>query len=693
MGAIFELASRGRAKWLIAIVWLVVAGAAGSVAGKFQSAQKNDTTSYLPAGAESVRALDELNALSGGSVVTPTVIVFHRAGGLTPADLTAIASEASRLDTQLPPGTLPALAPTRSRDGTATLLDFGLTLHGETSALDSDVQLMRRVVGRGPVGLAAYVTGPGGVSYDASKVFKTINGKLLIVTVALVFVLLVLIYRSPIFWAIPLLAVGLAEATAEGLGYVLTQVGVTIDSLSAGILTVLIFGTGTDYALLVVARYREELRSHEDRHEAMRIALRRAGPVVFASASTVIAALLCLLAANVNSTRGLAPIAAIGVALAMLSNLTLLPALLLIFGRRAFWPFVPLAGSSGADETHGIWRRVADLISRRHRMIAPAVVALLATLCIGLVDLHATLSVNNQFTGVVPSQQGQTLISAHFPPGASAPIDVVVADRSRLGAVRAAIVRAPGISDAPGAVSAPLTGSGGISVFTAELSVNPTVARAYALIGPIRRIAKAAGGPTTLIGGAVAEQEDLDIAAHHDNEVILPMIIVAVSLILGLLLRSLVAPLLLIATVVLSYAAALGAGSFSFGHLFGYAGEDPSLVLFSFLFLVALGCDYNIFLMARVREESVSAGTRQGMLRALAVTGAVITSAGIVLAGTFSALASLPLVEYAEVGLVIAFGVLLDTFLVRTVLVPALVLELDRRIWWPSALWRTSGEE
>jgi RND superfamily putative drug exporter len=693
MGAIFELASRGRAKWLIAIVWLLVAAAAGSVAGKFQSAQKNDITSYLPAGAESVRALDELNALSGGAVVTPTVIVFHRSGGLSAADLTAIANDSSRLNAQLPSGTLPALAPTRSRDGTAELLQFGLTLHGETSVLDSDVQLMRRVVSRGPAGLAAYVTGPGGVSYDASQVFKTINGKLLIVTVALVFVLLVLIYRSPIFWAIPLAAVGMAEAIAEGLGYVLTQVGVTIDSLSAGILTVLIFGTGTDYALLVVARYREELRSHEDRQVAMRIALRRAGPVVFASASTVIAALLCLLAANVNSTRGLAPIAAIGVALAMLSNLTLLPALLLLFGRRAFWPFVPLAGSSGADETHGVWRRVADLISRRHRVIAPAVVALLAALCIGLVDLHATLSGNNQFTGVVPSEQGQTLISAHFPPGASAPIDVVVAGRGRLGAVRDAIVHASGISDAPGAVSAPLTGSGGLSVFTAELSVNPTVARAYALIGPIRRIAKAAGGPTTLIGGAVAEQEDLDIAAHRDNEVILPMIIVAVTLILGLLLRSLVAPLLLIATVVLSYAAALGAGSFAFGHFFGYAGEDPSLVLFSFLFLVALGCDYNIFLMARVREESASTGTRQGMLRALAVTGAVITSAGIVLAGTFSALASLPLVEYAEVGLVIAFGVLLDTFLVRTVLVPALVLELDRRIWWPSALWRSSGEE
>jgi RND superfamily putative drug exporter len=692
VGRIFEIASGRRAKWVVAAVWVIVAASAGSVAGKFQSAQKNDITSYLPAGAESVRALDEMNQLSGGAVVTPTVVVFYRAGGLRASDLNAIAAEEVRLDTKLPPGTLPALAPIRSRDGTAALLDFGLLLHGSTTVLNGDVRFIDRVIAGGPPGLVRFVTGPGGVSYDAGQVFKTINGKLLIVTIALVFVLLILIYRSPIFWAIPLLAVGLAEATAEGLGYALTQAGVTVDSLSAGILTVLIFGTGTDYALLLVARYREELRSHTDRHDAMRIALARAGPVIFASASTVIAALLCLLAADVNSTRGLAPIAAIGVALAMLSTLTLLPALLLIFGRHAFWPFVPLAGSSGADETHGPWRRIAEFINRRHRVVAPATILLLAVLWTGLVDLNPTLGGNDVFTNVVASEQGQSVISAHFPPGASAPLDVVVGERARLGAVRAAIAKAPGVSRAPGALSASLSGAHGLSVFTAELAINPTTTRAFNLIGRIRDIARAAGGPRTLIGGASAEQEDLDIAAKRDNQVILPMILVAVALILALLLRSLVAPVLLIGTVVLSYGAALGAGVFAFHNILGYAGEDPSLMLFSFLFLVALGCDYNIFLMARVREETFSSGTRQGMVRALAVTGAVITSAGIVLAGTFSALASLPLVEYAEVGLVIAFGVLLDTFLVRTVLVPALVLEIDRRAWWPSALSRARRE-
>jgi RND superfamily putative drug exporter len=692
MGAIFELASRHRAKWLIAVVWVLVAASAASVAGKFQSAQKNDTTSYLPGNADSSRSLAAMKLASGGAEVTPTVIVFHREGGLRSSDLALIDSDAVTLGARLPGDTIDAVGAVRSRDGTAALLSYGLRLHGETSLLASDVMAIRGVVHRSPAGLAAKVTGPGGVSYDASEVFKSINGKLLLVTVSLVFVLLILIYRSPVFWAIPLLSVGLAEATAEGLGYALTKAGVTINSQSAGILTVLVFGTGTDYALLLVARYREELRHHANGRDAMRIALRRAGPVILASALTVIAALLCLLVAEVNSTRGLAPIAATGVALAMLSSLTLLPSLLLIFGRRAFWPFVPLEGSGGADETHGLWSRIAALIARRHRVIAVGTLAVLAVLALGLVDLHTDLTGNDAFSGVVESEQGQALISAHFPPGASSPIDVVVPRLSEVSAVRAAITRAPGISRAPGAIGPTLTGRHGISVFTAVLTIDPTTPQAYALIAPIRAVA-ARAGPGTLIGGGTAEQEDLHVAAAHDNRVVVPLILIAVMVILGVLLRSLVAPVLLIGTVIVSYAAALGAGAFAFRHILGYAGEDPSLVLFSFLFLVALGCDYNIFLMARAREEAVRSGTRDGMLRALSVTGAVITSAGIVLAGTFSALASLPLVAFAEVGLVIAFGVLLDTFLVRTVLMPALVLDVDRRIWWPSALSRRSQDD
>ncbi len=689
MSRLFELASRRRAKWMIAAVWLIVAVLAGSVAGKFQSAQKNDTTSYLPGDAESVKALDAINRASGGAEVTGTVVVFARSSGLRAGDLTSIEADKRTLDARLPRDTVPAIGPVRSRDGQAALLTIYLRLHGSTKLLDNDVSLIKRVVAQAPAGLQARVTGPGGVSYDASQVFKSINGKLLLVTVLLVFVLLILIYRSPIFWAIPLLSVGLAEAIAEGVGYLLTQLGVTINSQSAGILTVLVFGTGTDYALLLVARYREELRHHAEPRDAMRVALRRARPVIFASASTVILALLCVLAAEVNSTRGLGPISAIGVALAMLSTLTLLPSLLLIFGRRAFWPFVPREGSSGADETHGPWRRVADLVGRRHRAIGAGALAVLAVLCIGLTNLDTNLSGNDAFTGVVQSEQGQKLLDRHFPAGASSPLQVVVPSPARVAAVRATISSAPGVSRAPGALSATLVSPiTGVAVFTAALAVDPTSQRAMSLIAPIRRLAKAAGGADTLIGGATAQQRDLHVAAARDDRVIVPLILVVVMLVLGLLLRSLVAPVLLVATVIFSYAAALGAGAFAFSHILGYAGEDPSLILFSFLFLVALGCDYNIFLMARAREEAMSGDTRGGMLRALSVTGGVITSAGIVLAGTFSALASLPLVAFAEVGLVIAFGVLLDTFLVRTVLVPALVMDLDKRVWWPSALAR-----
>jgi len=690
MGRIFELASRRRAKWVIAAIWLIVAVAAGSVAGRFQSAQKNDTTSYLPGDAESVRALDAINRASGGAEITGTVVVFARAGRLTKADLEAIVADKRTLAERLPHDTVPAVGPIRSRDGEAALLDLYLRLHGSTKLLDNDVTLIKRVVHAGaPAGLEAKVTGPGGVSYDASQVFKSINGKLPLVTVLLVFVLLILIYRSPIFWAIPLLSVGIAEAIAEGVGYLLTQAGVTINSQSAGILTVLVFGTGTDYALLLVARYREELRHHAHPRDAMRVALRRAGPVIFASAMTVILALLCVLAAEVNSTRGLGPISAIGVALAMISTLTLLPSLLLIVGRRAFWPFVPREGSSGADATHGPWRRVADVVGRRHRVIGAATIAVLAVLCIGLTSLDTNLSGNDAFTGVVESEQGQTLLDRHFPAGASSPLQIVVPSPARVAAVRRAIAAAPGVSHAPGALSATLVSPfTGVAVFTAALAVDPTSQRAMSLIAPIRAAAKAAGGPDTLIGGATAQQRDLHVAAARDDRVIVPLILAVVMLVLGLLLRSLVAPVLLVATVIFSYAAALGAGAFAFTHILGYAGEDPSLILFSFLFLVALGCDYNIFLMARAREESAGGDTRGGMLRALSVTGAVITSAGIVLAGTFSALASLPLVAFAEVGLVIAFGVLLDTFLVRTVLVPALVMDLDKRVWWPSALSR-----
>jgi RND superfamily putative drug exporter len=685
MNPVFASLAGRRTKWIFAAVWLVVAGFAVSGSARFQGAQNNDPSSYQPGSAESSKALAVTKRISGGQEITATVVVFDRRDGLRPSDLRLITRDRRRLNAELPPDTVRATKAVRSPDRRAALLIFGLRLHGDNKALTREVALIKAVVHRGPPSVTVKVTGPGGSSYDAVEVFDNINGTLLLVTVSLIFVLLVLIYRSPIFWFVPLLAVAFAELTAEGVGYLLTRAGVTVTGESAAILTVLVFGAGTDYALLLVSRYREELRRNRDRHDAMRLALGRAAPVILASGSTVILALLCLLAAQVNGTRGLGPIAAIGVALAVLSGLTLLPALLLIFGRGVFWPFVPHYVGGETREESGIWRQIAGRVDRSHRSIALAATAALVVLCFGVLSLSTGLTSGNSFRDDVESAQGQTILAAHYPAGESEPVQVVVPGGRHLRAVRRAVARVPGV--VPGRLGVgPVESAAGISVFDVTLAANPASQSAFATIAPLRKAAEAAGGRGILIGGPTAQEFDLRTAAAHDAAVVVPLILIVVFLVLVVLLRSLVAPAVLIATVLLSYGAALGTGAFLFAHVFGYPGEDPSLVLFTFLFLVALGVDYNIFLMARVREETLRSGTRSGAVRALAVTGPVITSAGIVLAGTFSALASLPLIGFTELGFVIAFGVLIDTFLVRTILVPAVVIELDRRVWWPSAL-------
>jgi putative drug exporter of the RND superfamily len=685
MSPVFALIAGRRAKWVIAAVWLVLAAFAVSGSAKFQGAQNNDPSSYQPGSAESSKALAVTNRISGGQEITATVVVFERRGGLLASDLRLITRERRKLNAELPSDTVRATRAIPSPDRKAALLIFGLRLHGDNKALIREVALIKSVVHRGPPSLTVKVTGPGGSSYDAVEIFNDINGTLLLVTVSLIFVLLVLIYRSPIFWFVPLLAVAFAELTAEGVGYLVTRAGVTVTGESAAILTVLVFGAGTDYALLLVSRYREELRRNRDRHDAMRLALGRAAPVILASGSTVILALLCLLAAEVDGTRGLGPIAAIGVALAMLSGLTLLPALLLIFGRGVFWPFVPRFEGGEAREEPGIWRQIAGRVDRSHRSIALGASAALVVLCFGVLSLSTGLTSGNSFRDDVESAQGQTILAAHYPAGESEPVQVIDPGGRDLRAVRRAVAKVPGVVPGPLGIG-PVERVAGISLFDVTLAANPASQSAFAVIAPLRTAAKAAGGSGILIGGPTAQEFDLRTAATRDTAVVVPLIVIVVFLILAVLLRSLVAPAVLIATVLLSYGAALGTGAFLFAHVFGYPGEDPSLVLFTFLFLVALGVDYNIFLMARVREETLRSGTRSGAVRALAVTGPVITSAGIVLAGTFAALASLPLIGFTELGFVIAFGVLIDTFLVRTILVPAVVIELDRRIWWPSAL-------
>jgi RND superfamily putative drug exporter len=696
-----ELPGGRRTKFAVVAVWLVVLVVIGPLAGKFEDAQENDPADYLPANAESVETLDRLEGFPSDDQAN-AITVFHRDGGLTAEDRAAIARVRATINERVRTeinaeraGTVAETGPARvSADGATALLTTPITVPEEASGDAEDLltdtpEEIKAELGSLPSGLEAEVTGPAGFAADAVEVFNDINGTLLLATAGLVLVLLIVIYRSPIFWMIPFFSVLLAEVTTRGLGYLIADAGVTVTGQSGGILPVLVFGAGTDYALLMVSRYREELRRHEDKHDAIRVALRRTSPVILASGGTVMAALLTLSLAEVTGTSGLGPIGAMGIAMAMLSMLTILPALLAIFGRRAFWPFIPRVGSAGTDETHGVWRRIAERVARAPKRVWVGTTALLVVMSCGLVFLNSDLTTGNMFRDEVDSVQGQELLEAGFPAGSNAPTNVVVTDEEKLQAVSAAVAAAPGVAEVSPQVE---RGPAGAKL-EATLDEDPYSTAGFDLIPGIRDAAGGVAGDDVLVGGPTAEEYDLRQSAARDNRLIVPIALVVVFLILVALLRAITAPLVLIGTVILSYFAALGIGAFFFENVFDFPGMPPDLPLFAFIFLVALGIDYNIFLMARVREETLTHGTRNGTIRGLAVTGAVITSAGIVLAGTFSTLAVLPLVALTEIGFTIAIGVLIDTFLVRSLLVPALVLEIGDKVWWPSALTHLAGRE
>ena len=777
MSSVFSFPAGRRAKWVVFAAWvLVVVGVSvAQLPTKFMDAEKNDSASFLPGEAESTKALAVTKKLNKGDVA-PSVVVYRRSGGLTPQDRQRIGRDVTELNraTRAFKNTTPfgnpqnprSAEPVLSPDGTTALIGNLVKGTGEGKDIIDPVKRYRKIVSGDEGGLSVKVAGPAGISADAIKVFEGINGTLLLAAGGLVLFLLILIYRSPLFWIFPLLAVIFAELSSRGLGYGLTELGVTVNTQSSSILSVLVLGAGTDYALLLVARYREELGRHQDKHEAMALALRSAGPAIFASGLTVCAALLTLTLAKVNGTAGLGPIGAMGVAVAMLVMLTFLPALLTIVGRRRFWPFVPYGpdgpdaadhvpmargipalgpvvtalavggalvafltllggavtgalftgvvvvalvaffrtagppidrrflrplerrlsvGRAAVDSTHGVWRRLGERVARRPGRVALGSAALLAVCALGLLNFSTGLTQGNSFRDSVESVQGQDLIARAFPGGQSAPTDIVLKDPARVSAVVRAAKRVPGVA----AVAPKPANQGPEGVqLTAFLKLDPYSTEAFAVIPKLRSAVRAAD-PRALVGGPSAIEYDLRQAATDDTLLLVPIALLIVFLILVVLLRALVAPLLLIGTVVLSFLASLGVGVVVFDVIFGFPGSDTSLPLFAFIFLVALGVDYNIFLMARVREEALRHGTREGMLRGLAVTGGVITSAGIVLAGTFAVLAVLPLVFLTELGFVIAFGVLLDTFLVRSVLVPALAFEVGPKIWWPSSLAST----
>jgi putative drug exporter of the RND superfamily len=679
---IVGIASGRKTKWAVLVFWIIIVAVAGPLSGKLTGAEKNDASAWLPAKAESTQVLNIQSRFESPNIFT-AVVVYDRPAGLTAADRTKAQADATRFAQVAGVVHGQVQGPFFAKDGKAieTIVPVNLGTKGWNGASAAATGL-RNIAQANAGGLTAHIAGPLGSAADSANSFKGIDGILLVATLVVVIVLLLITYRSPSLWILPVISAGIALISAEALVYLLAaHAGLTVNAQSAGILLVLVFGAGTDYALLLTVRYREELRRHEDRHEAMAVALRRAGPAIIASAGTVIISLLTLTFAQLGSTKSLGPVLAIGVGVALLAMMTLLPALLVIFGRWMFWPVKPKFGTQ-EPTTKGIWARVGRGIAVRPRVVWVVTALILGVMALGLTGLKANgLTTAEGFRNTPDSVVGQNVIDQNFPAGAGQPV-VVIGNEHEAAQLTQAFKATPGISSVT-------TGTEqGYAYLQGTLTSAPDSQAAYHTVDLVRSAVHAVPGADAMVGGNTAVNLDIENAAAHDRDVIIPVILLVVFCILALLLRALIAPLMLMATVVLSFAAAMGVSAEVFDHLFKFGGADTSFPLFVFVFLVALGIDYNIFLMTRVREEAGRHGPRRGALTGLSATGGVITSAGAVLAGTFAALATLPVTFLAELGFAVAFGVLLDTIVVRSVLVTALNLDLGRWVWWPGKLFR-----
>ena len=676
-GRLAAIPSGRRTKWFVLGAWLLIIVVASPFAARLGSLEENDPSAWLPADAESL-AVSALQAELAGNDVLPAVVVYHREEGLTADDRSQMAADRDALANWFP-GTPPGEV-VEAPDGQLAMYSLPLA-HGEDETIEA-VESIREEIGEPGGGLEVAVTGPAGVTTDLVSVFDGINTRLLLTAVAVVTVLLLLIYRSPWLWLVPILTVGAAYQPAmAGIYGVASQFGVTVNGQNLGILPVLVYGVGTNYALLLISRYREALRSHEDRHEAMALALRKAGPAILASGATSSLGLLCLVAADLASTRSLAPMAAIGIAGALLGMLTLLPAVLVIVGRRVFWPFVPRAGTDGRDPD-GPWAAVGRVVRRRPRPVWMGAGAVLLVLAIGTLGLDTTLSQEDQFRNETEGIRGQQLIGESFPAGAGAPA-TVMANADATDAVTAEMEATRGVAGVMPEYTAE-----GVAVFSVTLAAQPESSEALATIDRLRDRLSGVAGAEALVGGPDATALDIDQANARDRQVVIPLVLVVILGILGLVLRAVVAPVVLATTIALSFGASLGTSVLVFEHLFGFAGVDASMLLVAFVFLVTLGIDYNIFMMTRVRQETAEHGPQEGTVRGMAATGGVVSAAGLVLASTFAVVGVMPLVMMAQLGFIVGFGVLLETFVVRSVVVPALALDLGRWMWWPSELWR-----
>ncbi len=709
----------GRKPLWIAIVtiiaWLGISSVAGPTFGKLSTVQENDNAAFLPDSAESTLASKVTVKFSdSANDQIPTLLLFL--GDVNPVknpeNLARIQNYLNQLGNKILPESgkplnsyfVPGfpIQAIPSEDGKAALVNIALNSTiveervEEKPTLSLIVDFMREDLKENfeEKDLTTHVTGFGGIFADLFGAFGSIDSTLLLTTLLVVSIILIIVYRSPLLWILPLFSAITALSVAGTIVYYAAKADLLdLNGQSQGILSVLVLGAATDYALLLIARYREELHHHESRYEAMKVSLKGVFEPILASGSTVIAGLLVLLLSDLSGNRGLGPVGAIGVAVSMITVLTFLPALLVVFGRWIFWPKIPRFDDVD-EQLSGTWAKIGNAVERNPKRIWISTALLLVIFAGFSFTLKADGLANTEaFTKRTDSVIGLEKLGEHFPSGEGSPVEIVV-KQNDVDRATTALLTVDNVAfvepvvagqKIPGAPTPPIKVVDGQVLLNATLKVAPDSVEARNTI-PLIRDAVHAIDKDILVGGGTAVQFDTDVASRHDNRVIIPVVLIIIGIILGLLLRSILAAALLLLTVVLSFMATLGVCQLVFENVFGFKGADASFPLFTFIFLVALGIDYNIFLMTRVREESLKIGTRKGVIKGLTVTGGVITSAGIVLAATFAVLGVLPLVFLAQLGFAVAFGVLLDTIIVRSLLVPALVHVIGPKIWWPSKM-------
>jgi RND superfamily putative drug exporter len=718
---------RPRPVWVLAglaLVFFLVGLAGGGYQGKLTDVQKNDNSSFLPGSADSTKVYNESQKFTSVQTI-PGFVLYQRSGGLTDADNAKIRSDVTEFRGVKGVDADQVGVPQVSKDGTVSAVSVPLIGKKGTTAvtgpdlLDTEKAVLKVARADLPDGLVVHSAGAGGILVAFIDAFNGIDGALILAAGLVVIVILLFVYRSPILWFFPLFSAALALGAAALVIYPLAKHGViTLNGQSQSILSVLVIGAGTDYALLLVSRYREELHEFDSRLDAMIYAWKAAAQPIAASAVTVILGLLCLTVADLNSTASLGPVCAVGIACTVLVMLTVLPALLVLCGRWIFWPKRPRVDHQTDIATHGMWGRFAAIVAGRRRVLWAGTGIVLVACALAISGLKTGgLSNIDSFTNTPDAVTGQHVYDKQFPSnkGAGAPADILV-NATKAPDVINAVRGLDGISTAPNAVCVETD----FAKVAAAVKSNPDLVRqltdscappnfqvqpqdgrliveatltdaydsqaAYDTIDRLRGAVSNVEGADALVGGSSATNLDIQNASRHDRNLIIPIVLLVILVVLGLVLRALVAPLILIATVVLSFTASLGVSALFFNHVFHFANADPAFPLFAFVFLVALGIDYNIFLMTRVREETLEFGTRTGIVRGLAVTGGVITSAGCVLAATFVVLGVLPIVFIAEIGFTVAFGVLMDTIVVRSILVPALSHDIGKKVWWPSKL-------